>query len=193
MRSRFIQLLAVLTTLSLFTTLSFATTIPPKLPQTGQTTSYATGDDGDLQSGMPWPDSRFTENGNGTVTDNLTGLIWLKNANCFGGQLWATAIASVNGLANGQCELADDSTAGQWRLPNINELSSLLSNNQDILEAWLNSTTQGFSGVMQSCYVTSTSYALDPNDSWYVEMKFGSSFHSSKTDKCNVWPVRGGQ
>ncbi len=57
--------------------LSMAGTVD--LPRTGQTTSYATGDDGDLQVGVDWPLPRFTDNNNGTVTDNLTGLIWLKN------------------------------------------------------------------------------------------------------------------
>ena len=57
---------------------------PAPVPKTGQTVSYATGDDGDLQKGVAWPDPRFTDNSDGTVTDNLTGLIWLKNANCFG-------------------------------------------------------------------------------------------------------------
>ena len=51
------------------------------VPQTGQTDYYAAGDDGALQKGVPWPTPRFTDNGNGTVTDNLTHLIWLKNAN----------------------------------------------------------------------------------------------------------------
>jgi len=39
------------------------------VPQTGQTQSYSAGDDGDLQVGKPWPDPRFTDNGDGTVTD----------------------------------------------------------------------------------------------------------------------------
>ena len=39
------------------------------------------------KKGVAWPNPRFTDNGNGTVTDNLTGLIWLKNANCFGKEL----------------------------------------------------------------------------------------------------------
>ena len=52
------------------------------VPKTGQTTSYDTGDDGEYQKGFEWPVPRFTDNENGTVTDNLTGLIWLKNANC---------------------------------------------------------------------------------------------------------------
>ena len=57
---------------------------PAPVHKTGQTTSYATGDDGDLEKGVAWPNPRFTDNSDGTVTDNLTGLIWLKNANCFG-------------------------------------------------------------------------------------------------------------
>ena len=40
------------------------------VPKTGQTTSYATGDDGQLEKGVAWPYPRFTDNGDGTVTDN---------------------------------------------------------------------------------------------------------------------------
>ncbi|UCE55232.1 MAG: hypothetical protein JSV31_07260 [Desulfobacterales bacterium] len=50
--------------------------------KTGQTDSYADCDDGDLEKGIVWPVPRFTDNEDGTVTDNLTGLVWLKNANC---------------------------------------------------------------------------------------------------------------
>ncbi len=32
--------------------------------------------------GIAWPAPRFTDNMNGTVVDNLTGLVWLKNADC---------------------------------------------------------------------------------------------------------------
>jgi len=52
------------------------------VPQTGQTTFYAMGDDGDIEAGEPWPAPRFTDLGNGTVVDHLTALIWLKNADC---------------------------------------------------------------------------------------------------------------
>ena len=41
----------------------------------------ATGQDGHKKAGVPFRNSRFTDNGDGTVTDHLTGLIWLKNAN----------------------------------------------------------------------------------------------------------------
>jgi len=67
----------------------------------------------------------FTDNGDGTVTDNLTGLIWLKNANCDGGKNWENALTWCNALASGSCGLSDGSSVGDWRLPNINEFSSL--------------------------------------------------------------------
>jgi hypothetical protein len=41
---------------------------------------HATSESG--STGVAWPNPRFTDNSDGTVTDNLTGLIWLKNANC---------------------------------------------------------------------------------------------------------------
>jgi Protein of unknown function (DUF1566) len=99
---------------------------PAPVPQTGQTTSRATGDDGDIQAGITWPVPRFTDQSNGTVRDNLTGLIWLKLATCFGDQSWQQALDAANALASGSCGLSDGSVAGDWRLPNIRELLSLI-------------------------------------------------------------------
>ena len=105
--------------------------------KTGQTTSYRTHDDGDLKKGVAWPTPRFTDNNNGTVTDNLTGLIWLKNANCAGAmENWNTAIDYAAALydgctscfgTGGDCGLSDGSSAGDWRLPNRNEVLSLIN------------------------------------------------------------------
>ncbi len=66
---------------------------------------------------------RFTDMGNGTVQDNKTGMIWLKNANCFGDLNWSFADLAAKALADGQCGLTDASVAGDWRLPTQNELS----------------------------------------------------------------------
>jgi hypothetical protein len=60
------------------------------------------------------------------VTDNLTGLIWLKNANCFKGNTWDNALSVCNNLEDGKCGLTDESVGGDWRLPNIKELQSLI-------------------------------------------------------------------
>ena len=61
---------------------------PAPVPKTGQTSCYdefgdeincaSTGQDGDYQQGILWPNPRFRDNGNGTVTDNLTGLNGLR-------------------------------------------------------------------------------------------------------------------
>ena len=126
------------------------------VPQTGQTTSYATGDDGDLEKGVAWPSPRFTDNGDGTVTDNLTGLIWLRAANCFGTRDWATAVTDANGLASGSCGLSDSSSVGDWRLPSVRELQSLIDYSQ--FNPALPSANP-FSGEQPRHYWSSTSYA----------------------------------
>ena len=110
-----------------------------QLQQTGQTRCYdtsgekidceGTGQDGDYRAGEPLPDPRFTDNDDGTVTDNLTGLVWLKDANLFGELPSDQAIEYARGLANGQHGLRDGSKPGDWRLPNVNELQSLYLNN----------------------------------------------------------------
>ena len=171
------------------------------LPQTGQTTCYDsngaalpscanTGQDGDLRTGAAWPDPRFTDNANGTITDNLTGLIWLKNANCFGAQPWETALASARGLATNACDLNDGSTVGQWRLPSIVELESLVNEEQARPDIWLN--TQGFTAVQGNFYWSGTTYAYYTNYAWFVGMSNGYVSYSSKTNGYYVWPVRSG-
>lgn len=74
---------------------------PANVARTGQTGCWnasgspigcaGTGQDGAFVKGVS-ASPRFTDNANGTVRDNLTGLIWLKNANCFGTQLWTNAL-----------------------------------------------------------------------------------------------------
>jgi hypothetical protein len=50
----------------------------------------------------------------------------LKNANCFGQREWATALSDCNTLNSNECGLTDGSMEGDWRLPNLKELQSLL-------------------------------------------------------------------
>ena len=144
-------------------------------------------------AGVPSP--RFTDNNNGTQTDNLTGLVWLKNANCFGTQTWANALTSANTLAstNSQCGLSDGSAAGDWRLPNVNELASLPTNYTGSPSEWLNDIAQGFTTVQAYYYWSSTTFAYNTDYAWYVIMNGGSMNVNIKAVNYYVWPVRGGQ
>ncbi len=161
--------------------------------RTGQTTSYYPRDDGALQKGIASPSPRFTDNLNGTVTDHLTGLIWLKDTNCLAsGISWSQALVSANALANGQCSLTDGSAAGSWRLPNILELHSLidLSQYNPALPAgqpFLISATG-----LGNYFWSSTTSALHTGNAWVVDMTALSWTSLDKATGNNVWPVRAG-
>jgi hypothetical protein len=164
--------------------------LPTRVEKTGQKTSYATGDDGDYEMGVASPNPRFTDNGDGTVTDNLTGLIWLKNADCFGQRAWSDALSDCNGLASGSCELTDGSSAGDWRLPNVKELQSLIDFGE-----YNPALPSGhpFNGVQSSIYWSSTSYSGNTDLAWYVYMSDGVVSGLNKANfSYYVWPVRGG-
>jgi hypothetical protein len=134
-------------------------------------------------------DPGFTDKGDGTVTDELTGLTWLKNANCFETKSWQAALDSANGLANGLCNLSDGSVAGEWRLANINELRSLFDRDQGIpfLPAG-----HPFTDVQSFYYWSSTSAdALSPSLAWAVGTVDSQVAPSGKeTQLLFIWPVR---
>lgn len=171
------------------------------LPRTGQTTSYVSGDDYSALKGVAWPSVRFTDNLNGTVSDHLTGLIWLKNAGCFNPADWSTALTAANQLASGTCGLTDGSTAGQWRMPNANELESLVDVSQFNPAV---STGHPFANInLAKAYWSSTTYmALTANamairfsDGRWINGVDGAdgSFNNSKTASANsLWAVKSG-
>ena len=168
------------------------------MEKTGQTTFYATGDDGDLEKGVPWPNPRFTDNEDGTVTDNLTGLLWLKNANCFGSTTWSQAVSYCNGLASGSCGLTDNSDAGDWRLPNRKELITLTHDgyynpaipNSSGTGQW--SEGDPFTNVESFRYFSSSTCAFDADFNWNVNVGYCEVLSGLKSNNSYVWPVRGG-
>jgi len=190
-----LTILALVVPLSILATQTSAIAQNPALvSQTGQTQSYALGDDGDLQMGVQWPDPRFTDNGDGTVTDNLTGLIWLKNADCFGENNWNDASDASNNLADGQCGLNDGSTPSEWRLSNIKELRSLIDHGN--ISSLLPSE-HPFTDVQADYCWLSTIYADSTDDAWIMFVgestgHFAGMRPSSKDSGNRVWPVRGG-
>ena len=165
-------------------------------------------------SNPPGVNNRFVDCGNGTVTDTQTGLIWLKNANCFPKQTWDTAMASAAGLKGGYCGLTDNSSAGNWRLPSLQcpsggfcnmttpptgEFATIFASScgapRILNAAGTGCWTEGnpFSGVQLGYYWSSTSFANTPSIAWYVNLGGGIVNGDDKNSAIYVWPVRGGQ
>ncbi len=169
--------------------------------ETGQTTSYAPGDDGETQKGIDWPDPRFKDNGDGTVTDNLTGLMWLKDANCFGdiyhnNVTWQGALGAANGFnadsAGYNCqEYAADYS--DWRVPNRIELFSLID--RSVFSPAL-PLGNPFVNVHPHDYWSSTTavWGGDLQGATVIFMSDGVFYAVPKTSRhAHVWLVRGGQ
>jgi len=152
------------------------------IPKTGKTGKYRTGDDGDLQKGVSWPTPRFVDCGNGIITDNLTGLMW-EQAPTTTQKSWLDALAYVADLTLG--EFSD------WRLPNRNELRSMVNYDLTYNSSWLG--WQGFSQLQADDYYwSSTSYAPTAWHAWVVFLlEEGHAGNYSKTGSCYVWAVRG--
>lgn len=157
--------------------------IPVPVSKTGQTTSYTTGDDGHLQRGVALPNPRFTDHGDGTVTDNLTGLIWTKNAQQIPGIMnWQAALTACNDL--------DFAGYTDWRLPNIRELQSLVDYGEADPALSLG---YPFDNVIAINYWSSTTYESNSDNAWCVSISFGYVYYYNKITIYFVWPVRGGQ
>jgi len=141
-----------------------------------------------LESKGNRPVARFTDKGDGTIRDNLTGLIWLKNANCFGAKTWTEALSACGKLADGGCGLKDGSAVGDWRLPTVKELQSLIDFGK--YDPALPSG-HPFTEVQSSAYWSATEYANDDNYAWHVYSYFGGVTTNIKSGHYYVWPVRG--
>ena len=152
----------------------------------------------DSNEGEASPDPRFTDNGDGTVTDNRTGLIWLQNANVTGVRTWADALADVenlnrDGTMNGTFS-GDKSNGGShqkdWRLPDRYELESLTdyTNNNPALPSGY---SDFFNGVQSDSYWTSDTLKGGIAYAWIVTLSdFGVLDTADKTETLYVWPVR---
>ena len=153
------------------------------VPQTGQKKTYGSRDDGHLELGKKMPVPRFTGNEDGTVSDRLTGLIWTKNADQAKGKIdWDEALARSASCAEGGHK--------DWRLPNRNELSSLI----DLGQAQPSLTTgHPFENVKLDYYWTSTTTANGEDNAWTIHFFVGFITQDDKGGTHYVWYVRGGQ
>jgi hypothetical protein len=151
------------------------------LPQTGAKTSFGPGDDGFLKQGAAWPKPRFVLAGD-CLMDNLTGLMWVRNGNLSNGKKnWSEALDYAGSLT--LCGYSD------WRLPNVNELETLVDAEPPDLAAWLN--VESFINVRSGGYWSSTTYAGSKDYAWLIDMHYGNVGNDKKVVGNFVLPVRG--
>jgi hypothetical protein len=140
--------------------------------------------DGGSLSGTAWPEERFVVEGS-VVRDRLTGLQWLRRASLSRDEVsWAEALKLVVEM-NGQGKEAGRS----WRLPNINELESLVdsSTHSPALPKG-----HPFEQVRQ-VYWSSTTSCYEPDWAWALYLTKGALGVGIKRDRnFHVWPVKDG-
>ena len=124
--------------------------------------------------------NHYTDNGNGSITDNLTQLVWQKVP--FADSLsWEQALSYADTLT-----LAASS---DWRLPNIKELQSI--NDERRINPSLNNTF--FSVSAPGKYWSSTTLPNQTTKAWYLNTQFGITTYDQKTVKHYILCVRGNQ
>ncbi len=163
--------------------------------RTGQNTCYdldgtiidhdGTGQDGDLQAGLVWPDPRFADNGDGTITDNLTGLIWLKDGKCLEPMTWqAASEMSRQQTVPGKFQCVGITEPGScWSLPEVQELETLVNAEEIHGDRWLN--VHGFREIQPGPYWSAT-FGPDSYNAWSVNLTSGEVVKSPMVDYHHV-------
>jgi hypothetical protein len=118
----------------------------------------------------------LTDNGNATVTDQATGLVWQKKDDGTT-KTWQSALDYCNALSM--------ASSSDWRLPNIKELRSIVD------ESGYNpSIDPVFNGTNASIYWSSSSSAYSPGTAWFVSFGYGDVSPGNKTYNYYVRCVR---
>ncbi len=153
---------------------------------------YGSGIDEDCDGNL---DNRFTDRGDGTVRDNDSGLIWLKDASALGLHTWYDATAPAPDVIadfNAGTEYdAEEYTAGtytNWRLPDKDELDNFVNGTEVIRCTSGSCNVYDFVGVPSGYYWSSTEVGTDY--AWYVSMHQGIVYDVHKAGSYYVWPVR---
>ncbi len=126
--------------------------------------------------------NNFIDNGDGTISDISTGLMW-QQAIAPEPYTWEQALAYCENLTLPAGVYSD------WRLPNRNELQSIVDYSRFIPAIDITF----FPGTMASNYWSSTTYALYSGYAWIVNFYYGNVDYYGKSDYRYVRAVRGGQ
>jgi hypothetical protein len=120
----------------------------------------------------------FSKNGN-IVTDSTSKLQWQDDAT--GSRMtWQSAIDHCEGLS---LDSFDD-----WRLPNKNELISIVDYSK-----YDKAIDSHFQNTISSYYWSSSTSASYTYRAWYVSFSDGNTYDSNKNDSMSVRCVRAGQ
>jgi hypothetical protein len=122
---------------------------------------------------------RFVDNGNGTVTDTKTKLMWQK----------ITESAMNYESAVAYCKNLTIAGHADWRLPTKNEMMSLVDINfsKPVIDIGT------FPDSISFGYWTSTPSAEDPDDIVFINFVSGKPGNADKSDTYYVRAVRGGK
>ncbi len=107
----------------------------------------------------------FVDNGDGTVTDRATGLMWQKDGSP-DGMTWANAKEYINTLNRKRFAGYSD-----WRLPTIEELASLMKSSRTKGNLYIDPI---FSEKQMFCWSADT---FGPEMAWYASFKSGMIRH----------------
>jgi hypothetical protein len=184
-----------------------------QVPKTGQTTCYdtdgsvipcaGTAHDGETQHGIA---RSYTDNGDGTVTDNNTGLMWEKlDDSNLGGvagihdrenlYTWANAFVKANDL-----NAINFAGHNDWRVPSVMEQQSIVNFGAlgpSVNTAFNSACAPGCTVTTCSCtradfYWSSTTYQPGTFNAWIVSFFDGITYEDDKTNSYYVRAVRAG-
>jgi hypothetical protein len=141
--------------------------------------------------------NNFVDNGDGTVTDKSTGLMWQQTTTS--NRTWEQALNYCENLIlnnDGQWTSNTPNASGakysDWRLPNANELQSIVDYSR--FSPTIGTTFfPGTAASYSSYYWSSTPYVNDTTIAWFVGFGYGNVGFGLKTDSNYVRAVRGGQ
>jgi hypothetical protein len=162
--------------------------------------------------------ARFVDNGDGTITDNQTGLMWEKKSggastsqdgqgvgNCLqcveDTYTWAVVMSEWLSAVNGRIAVDRPQTGyaghSDWRLPTIVELQTIVDSTAGLCGggsgpcvAPIFNDSDSF--TVASNYWSSTTTA-DPSSAWLVNFEFGGAFLTDKSVGNSVRAVRRAQ
>jgi len=120
----------------------------------------------------------FVDNGDGTISHTKTGLMWQQAETAL--MTWEAALT--------YCESLNLANHNDWRLPNRNELQSIVdySKNDPAID------TVVFPGAMATYYWSSTALAKYSLYAWSVYFGHGGVYRGRKSTECYVRAVRAG-